>query len=95
MDPILERYHELENKILAYTPNLDKEKLFDAFTYADSAHSSQLRKDGTPYITHPLAVAELCADLLKMENPTVAPYAKKGEALLRVTAKADNADDAE
>ena len=63
MDPILERYHELENKILAYSPNLDKEKLFDAFTYADSAHSTQLRKDGTPYITHPLAVAELCADL--------------------------------
>lgn len=41
------------------------------------------------------AMAELCADLLENENPTVAPYAKKGEALLRVTAKADNEADAE
>ncbi len=41
------------------------------------------------------AMAELVADLLENENPTVAPYAKKGEALLRVTAKADNAEQAE
>jgi nicotinamide-nucleotide amidase len=41
------------------------------------------------------AMAELCADLLEMENPTVAPYAKKGEALLRVTAKAQSTEEAE
>ncbi|MBQ8015902.1 MAG: nicotinamide-nucleotide amidohydrolase family protein, partial [Clostridia bacterium] len=40
-------------------------------------------------------MAELVADLLENENPTVAPYAKKGEALLRVTAKADNEQEAE
>lgn len=63
MDPILEQYYALENKVLAYNPNLDKTKLFDAFKYADNAHSSQLRKDGNPYITHPLAVASIVADL--------------------------------
>ena len=63
MDPILEQYTALENKVLAYTPNLDKARLFDAFTYADNAHASQQRKDGSPYITHPLAVADLVADL--------------------------------
>ena len=41
------------------------------------------------------AMAEMCADLLENENPTVAPYAKKGEALLRVTAKAANEAEAE
>lgn len=41
------------------------------------------------------AMAELCADLLEKENPTVAPYAKKGEALLRVTAKAQSREEAE
>ncbi len=41
------------------------------------------------------AMAEMCADLLERENPTVAPYAKKGEALLRVTAKAENEHEAE
>ena len=63
MDPILESYHALEKKVLSYTPNLDTKVLFDAFTYADTAHHSQLRKSGEPYITHPIAVAEIVADL--------------------------------
>lgn len=41
------------------------------------------------------AMSEVVADLLDSSNPTVAPYAKDGEALLRVTAMADNNDDAE
>lgn len=41
------------------------------------------------------AMAEEVADLLESENPTVAPYAKKGEALLRVTAKAPSKKEAE
>lgn len=41
------------------------------------------------------AMAEKVRDLLDGENPTVAPYAKDGEALLRVTAMADSEDDAE
>ena len=40
-------------------------------------------------------MAEAVADLLEKSNPTVAPYAKKGEALLRVTAKAANEAEAE
>ncbi|MCF2661979.1 RelA/SpoT family protein [Pseudoflavonifractor phocaeensis] len=63
MDPILERYHALEDKVGVYTPNLDTQRLFDAFTFADSAHKGQLRKSGEPYIIHPLAVAEIVADL--------------------------------
>ena len=63
MDPILERYHALEEKVGVYTPNLDTKLLFDAFTFADSAHKGQLRKSGEPYIIHPLAVAEIVADL--------------------------------
>ena len=63
MDPILERYHALEDKVASYTPNLDTRRLFEAFTYADAAHNGQLRKSGEPYIIHPLAVAEIVADL--------------------------------
>ena len=63
MDPILERYHALEKKVATYTPNLDTKRLFDAFTYADAAHHGQLRKSGEPYIIHPIAVAEIVADL--------------------------------
>ena len=63
MDPILERYQALEEKIKTYNPALDTQRLFKAFTYADNAHAGQLRKDGSPYITHPLAVAEIVAEL--------------------------------
>lgn len=46
MDPILERYQALEDKIKEYNPALDAQRLFRAFTYADNAHAGQLRKDG-------------------------------------------------
>ncbi len=41
------------------------------------------------------AMAEICSDLLESANPTVAPYCKPGEALLRVTAKAQTAAQAD
>ena len=63
MDPILERYQALEAQIKTYNPTLDTKRLYDAFSYADNAHAGQLRKDGSPYITHPLAVAEIAAEL--------------------------------
>ena len=63
MDPILERYHALEHKIRQYNPNADTKRLFAAFQYADDAHNGQLRKDGSPFVTHPLAVAEIVAEL--------------------------------
>ena len=40
-------------------------------------------------------MSERVRDLLFMENPTVAPYAKSGEALLRVTAKAESEEKAD
>ncbi len=63
MDPILERYQALEDRIKSYNPTLDTQRLFDAFSFADNAHSGQLRKSGEPYIIHPLAVAEIVAEL--------------------------------
>lgn len=41
------------------------------------------------------SMAEKVVDLFDMQNPTVAPYAKDGEALLRVTAMADSEEKAE
>jgi guanosine-3',5'-bis(diphosphate) 3'-pyrophosphohydrolase len=34
----------------------------DAYRFADEAHLGQFRASGEPYITHPIAVAGLCAD---------------------------------
>ena len=63
MDPILERYQALEARVLRYIPTLDTKKFYEAFTFADSFHQGQLRKSGEPYIIHPLAVAEIVAEL--------------------------------
>ncbi|MBP5289772.1 MAG: bifunctional (p)ppGpp synthetase/guanosine-3',5'-bis(diphosphate) 3'-pyrophosphohydrolase [Clostridia bacterium] len=41
----------------------NKEKIEEAFRYAEEAHRGQFRKSGEPYITHPLAVAEICAEM--------------------------------
>ena len=37
------------------------EQVRQAFRFADKAHLGQLRSSGDPYITHPIAVAALCA----------------------------------
>ena len=44
-------------------PEADIAVIERAFIRAESAHEGQLRKSGAPYITHPVAVAEILADL--------------------------------
>ncbi len=63
MDPMLHYYNELERHVLSYNPALNKTLLYKAYCYAAKAHEGQTRKDGSPYITHPLAVANIVADL--------------------------------
>lgn len=40
----------------------DIECIRQAYRFADEAHLGQLRKNGDPYITHPIAVAAQCAE---------------------------------
>ncbi|HTK62329.1 MAG TPA: bifunctional (p)ppGpp synthetase/guanosine-3',5'-bis(diphosphate) 3'-pyrophosphohydrolase [Pseudonocardia sp.] len=44
-------------------PNADLELLQRAYDVADERHAGQKRKSGDPYITHPLAVATILAEL--------------------------------
>jgi guanosine-3',5'-bis(diphosphate) 3'-pyrophosphohydrolase len=44
-------------------PKADLSILERAYAVADRAHSGQKRQSGEPYITHPLAVAQILADL--------------------------------
>ncbi len=43
----------------------DCDRLGAAWKLAQAAHSGQLRQSGEPYVTHPLAVAELLLDLIE------------------------------
>ena len=47
---------------LSYLKSSEIKLVRQAFHFADQAHLGQYRQSGEPYITHPLAVAELCAD---------------------------------
>ncbi len=46
-----------------YMPSVDRELVDRAVQYAAVKHANQKRKDGSPYIIHPLAVAEIVAEL--------------------------------
>ncbi len=60
MDSLLE---PLAGKLLAHHPDVSIPELERAYLAAKSAHEGQLRKSGAEYITHPVAVAEILADI--------------------------------
>jgi len=49
--------------VKANHPKSDTSIIEKAFLAAEKAHATQFRKSGEPYITHPLAVAKILADL--------------------------------
>ncbi len=51
----------LTELIGSYLSPSDVEKVREAYRFADSAHLGQLRASGEPYISHPIAVTEICA----------------------------------
>jgi GTP pyrophosphokinase len=56
-------FRELETKVREYRPNDDLSPLDRAYVFARSNHKQQLRDDGEPYMTHPLAVTQILADM--------------------------------
>lgn len=58
-----EQVEALVEKVRDYLPSADTSRLVNAYLFAEQRHHGQFRKDGDPYITHPLAVAHILADL--------------------------------
>ena len=54
---------QLVSKLEGYLPPPEVERIQDAYDFAFEAHQGQRRRSGEPYITHPVAVADLLADL--------------------------------
>ena len=56
-------YRTLEEKVRTLRPKDDLAALDRAYRYASSLHGDQKRKSGEPYITHPLRVALILAEM--------------------------------
>ena len=62
---------EFLSTIEQYNPNYDMELISRAYDVAEEMHRNQLRKSGEEYLIHPVAVAEILAQL-GMDSETVA-----------------------
>ncbi|MDH7600790.1 MAG: bifunctional (p)ppGpp synthetase/guanosine-3',5'-bis(diphosphate) 3'-pyrophosphohydrolase [Armatimonadota bacterium] len=58
-------------KVKSYDPDADLDLIRRAYEFAAKAHEGQKRFTGEPYITHPLAAAEVLAEL-EMDSPSIA-----------------------
>ncbi len=58
-----ELFRSLESKVRDLRPKEDLKALERAYHFASEAHKNQKRKSGEPYVTHPLAVAHILADM--------------------------------
>ena len=62
---------ELINKVKNYNKFLNPETLSKAYDFALKAHEKQKRDEGSPYIIHPVAVANILTEL-KLDSATIA-----------------------
>jgi len=62
---------ELIERVRAYTPTGPVEVLQRAYEFSAGVHKGQRRASGEPYLTHPLQVAGIIADL-RLDVPSVA-----------------------
>ena len=63
MESFTEHYDSLCATIRKCMPGADMSVIDRAVEYARDKHKEQKRKDGSPYIIHPLAVAEIVAEM--------------------------------
>ena len=68
-NPVLE---PLLRSVRANHPKADLELLERAYLTAERLHATQVRKSGDPYITHPLAVTTILAEIGMTESTLVA-----------------------
>lgn len=65
-------YADLEKKIEAGGVKMDMNRIRAAYEMAKAAHEGQFRKEGSPYVTHCVAAAEIAVDMGLDEDSIVA-----------------------
>src|SRR5438046_1457488 len=56
-------YDRLAELIRSHLSDADQERIARAYRFAETAHAGQTRKSGEPFITHPLAVTIILAEM--------------------------------
>lgn len=59
----MEAVESLQSKLSSYLPSSDVRRVLRAYEFAHRGHEGQLRHSGEPYITHPVAVTHILADM--------------------------------
>ena len=59
----MEAVESLQSKLSSYLPSSDVRRILRAYEFAHRGHEGQLRHSGEPYITHPVAVTHILADM--------------------------------
>jgi GTP pyrophosphokinase len=57
------RFEDIQEKVEAYMPEADLDLLRKAYVFSAKEHKGQTRSSGEPYLTHPLSVAGILADM--------------------------------
>jgi GTP pyrophosphokinase len=65
------RLKDISDKVLSYHPEPRIDLIEKAYVFSAQVHKGQLRLSGEPYLTHPMEVAALLADL-KLDDISVA-----------------------
>lgn len=69
---VQESFDHLVETVRRYNPSANFDLIRSAFEFADKAHEGQLRKDNSPFVTHPLAVAQIVAEELHLDSESIA-----------------------
>ena len=64
-------YQHLEDTVRGYNPSANFQQIRQAYEFARDLHGPQLRKDGSPFVTHPLAVAQIVAEELHLDSESI------------------------
>ena len=64
------KINELIDKVKSYYPAADAGLIRTAYDFSAKVHQGQKRLSGEPYLIHPMAVADIIADL-KLDVPSI------------------------
>jgi len=71
MDPE-KMYEQLEKSVLDMNPTADLNRIRMAYECARGAHEGQKRREGSDYVTHTIAAAQICAEMGLDEDSIIA-----------------------